>query len=157
MIPAIAVLYVLVLTPVPGQQRGTLPAPLQQQPPVPQNQATPQLPPTSSGSNYNVGTLYTHRIAYKSPQAYFYNAAANYNLHNIDEAEKSARQAAELDDKHNVPRVHYILGRILIQKHDYSAAAENLRLYLQFSPIAKDEGEVRRQISELDATVRESR
>lgn len=84
------------------------------------------------------------------PEVFFYNAAANYNLHRLDEAEKSARAAARLDDKHKVPRINYILGLILEQKRDFKGAAENLRLYLQFSPAATDAASVQQQVAELE-------
>ncbi|HEY2384497.1 MAG TPA: tetratricopeptide repeat protein [Terriglobia bacterium] len=88
--------------------------------------------------------------AYSAPQVYFYNAAANFNLHQLDEAEKSARTAARLDDKHKVPRINYILGFILAEKKDYKGAAENLRLYLQYNPSASDAPAVQQQAAELE-------
>lgn len=88
--------------------------------------------------------------AFTTPEVYFYNAAANFNLHRIDEAEKSARFAAQLDDKHKVPRINYLLGLILEQKMDFKGAAENLRLYLQFSPAATDAASVQQQVAALE-------
>lgn len=88
--------------------------------------------------------------AYTTPQVYFYNAAANFNLHQLDEAEKSARIAARLDDKHKVPRINFILGYILAEKKDFKGAAENLRLYLQYSPSATDASTVQQQVADLE-------
>jgi tetratricopeptide (TPR) repeat protein len=42
--------------------------------------------------------------------AYDYNAAANFNLHNLREAEKSALRAAEIDKNNTDPRVHFLLA-----------------------------------------------
>jgi tetratricopeptide (TPR) repeat protein len=88
--------------------------------------------------------------AYSSPAVYFYNAAANYNLHQIDAAEKSARTAARLDPKHRVPQVNHLLGLILEQKKDFKGALENLNLYLQLSPAATDAAEVRERVANLE-------
>jgi len=88
--------------------------------------------------------------AYTTPEVYFYNAAANYNLHDLDAAEKSARTAARLDAKHKVPRINYLLGLILAQKKDLKGAVENLKLYLQFNPAATDAASVQEQVAELE-------
>jgi hypothetical protein len=88
--------------------------------------------------------------AFGAPEVYFFNAAANYNLHELDAAEKSARMAARLDDKHKVPRINYILGLILAQKQDLKGAVENLKLYLQFNPAATDATAVQEQVAELE-------
>jgi hypothetical protein len=88
--------------------------------------------------------------AYTAPEVYFYNAVANYNLQQIDPAEKSARVGARLDDIHKVPRINYLLGLILVQKQDLKGAVENLKLYLQFSPAATDAASVQQQVAELE-------
>jgi Flp pilus assembly protein TadD len=88
--------------------------------------------------------------AYTPPEIYFYNAAANYNLHELDAAEKSARVAARLDDKHKVPRINHLLGLILAQKQDIKGAVENLKLYLQLNPDATDAAAVQEQVAELE-------
>jgi tetratricopeptide (TPR) repeat protein len=92
----------------------------------------------------------TKLSAFTAPEVYFYNAAANYNLHELDAAEKSARIAARLDARHKLPRINYVLGLILAQKQDLKGALENLKLYLQFSPAATDAASVQEQIAELE-------
>ena len=84
------------------------------------------------------------------PQAYFYNAVANYNLKNIDAAEKSAREAQKLDGKHQFPKVDQLLGIILADRQDYAGAAEQMRSYLKFAPSAQDAPTVRNQLTELE-------
>jgi regulator of sirC expression with transglutaminase-like and TPR domain len=64
--------------------------------------------------------------------------------------EKSARIGARLDTRHNIPRINYLLGLILAQKDDFQGAAENLRLYLQFSPTATDTAKVQQQLAEIE-------
>ena len=68
--------------------------------------------------------------AYEYPVAYFYDAAANYNLHNYDRAEKSARAGQRLDSQHRLPRIDLILANILVQRGDLASAAEQLRSFL---------------------------
>src|SRR5215813_13841891 len=87
---------------------------------------------------------------YNGPQVYFYNAAANFNLHQLDAAEKSVHSAARLDEKHKIPRINYLYGLFLAEKHDYKGAVENLRLYLQASPSASDADAVQKEVAELE-------
>ena len=79
---------------------------------------------------------------YDFPNAYFYNAVANFNLQKIDEAEKSAREGVKLDASNRLPKLKHVLGVILAQKDDLPGAAENLKSYLKFAPtdaMAKDQ------------------
>jgi tetratricopeptide (TPR) repeat protein len=84
------------------------------------------------------------------PQYWFYNALANYFLQSYDKAEKSARQGLGLDPQHRIPRIEYVLGMILAQKHDFAGALEHVRKYLNYSPNASDLETVNRQIAELE-------
>lgn len=84
------------------------------------------------------------------PAAFFYNSVANYNLKNLDAAEKSAREVEKLDTRHQFPKAAHLLGVILAQKQDYSGAAEQLRNYLQFAPNAQDAAAVKSQLTELE-------
>jgi tetratricopeptide (TPR) repeat protein len=84
------------------------------------------------------------------PHFYFLNSVANFNLKNFEVAEKSAVEAQKLDAKHQNPKIDQVLGLIMIEKHDYPAAAEQLRNYLQFAPTAPDAAQVRLQLAELD-------
>jgi tetratricopeptide (TPR) repeat protein len=84
------------------------------------------------------------------PQYWFYNALANYFLQSYDKAEKSARQALQLDAQHRIPKIEYVLGMILTQKHDFTGALEHVRKYLTISPKASDAELVNRQIAELE-------
>ena len=72
------------------------------------------------------------------PAAYFYKAVANYNLGDLDEAEKAARQGIQIDTQHQVPRLHHMLGSILADGRNFAEAAEQMKLYVQYAPAAKD-------------------
>jgi len=84
------------------------------------------------------------------PQAFYFNSVANYNLHNMDAAEKSAVAAERLDTRHAFPRVGLLLGWILANKKDYAGAAERFKDYLRLVPDATDAAKVRSQLAEVE-------
>jgi hypothetical protein len=84
------------------------------------------------------------------PQQFFFNSVANYNLRNMDAAEKSAREAEKLDTAHHYPQVSHLLGVILAQRQDYTGAAGAMRNYLKFAPDATDAATVRSQLDQLE-------
>jgi hypothetical protein len=84
------------------------------------------------------------------PAVYFFDALANYNLRNWDATEKSARRLEQLDTQHRFVTIDRILGAILLGRRDYAGAAEQMRDYLKFAGDAKDAGEVRAQLAELE-------
>ena len=84
------------------------------------------------------------------PQVYFFNAVANYNLKNVDAAEKSVRQAERLDTRHAYPQVHFLLANIMAIHHDFSGAAEQFRTYLKLAPDAEDSATARKQLAQVE-------
>jgi tetratricopeptide (TPR) repeat protein len=84
------------------------------------------------------------------PQAFYFNSVANYNLHNMEAAEKSALAAERLDTRHAIPKVSHLLGLILAYKKDYAGAAERFKAYLEYAPEAKDAAKVRSQLAEVE-------
>lgn len=84
------------------------------------------------------------------PQAYFLNSVANLSLNNLDDAEKSAREAIKLDPQHRMPKVYHVLGVVLAQKRDYEGALGSMKSYLSFAPQATDRDYVSKQITELE-------
>ncbi len=83
------------------------------------------------------------------PVGSYYLAMANVQLGHLDQAEKSARMAEQLDVRHSIPQVNLLLGTILVRKQDYAHAAEELEAYLKFAPSAENGEEVRQRIAEL--------
>ena len=65
--------------------------------------------------------------------ASFIQAAADFKLNRLDEAEKSARDA-ENGPHQNITQVHVLLAQIFVQKQDYPDALTQLRAYLKESP-----------------------
>jgi tetratricopeptide (TPR) repeat protein len=87
---------------------------------------------------------------YAFPQAFFCNAVAKYNLGNLDGAEKSVRTFQSMDTTHRVPQSSLLLAAILAAKHEYSAAADQDRSYLQALPNAPDSANVRSEVKRLE-------
>ncbi len=84
------------------------------------------------------------------PQAFYLNSVANYNLQKFDAAERSARDGLKSDPQHRIPKVAHVLGVILAQKGDFNGAAENMRSYLQWAPLAADADAVKKQLTEVE-------
>lgn len=83
-------------------------------------------------------------------QDWYYNSAANYYLGRYDPAEKSARQGIQTDVEHRIPKLEYLLGVILAQKHDFQGATEHMRNYVRLAPNAADVAQVNEQIAKIE-------
>jgi tetratricopeptide (TPR) repeat protein len=94
-----------------------------------------------------------HLDPYEFPTAYYFNALAHLQLKEYDAAAKSAQQAVEADRKQANPKTHYLLGAILIQKQDWTGAAENFRAYLKAVPNAPDKTQVEATLGQLDRQI----
>jgi Flp pilus assembly protein TadD len=73
-----------------------------------------------------------------SPEYWFLNAAAYYNLRDLKQAENSITHALRLDTRHQLVQTEYLYGLILGSKKDYKSAAEHITAYLRLAPNAKD-------------------
>lgn len=83
------------------------------------------------------------------PLAYMYNGAANFYLGHLEIAEESARQFQQLDSKHLHPESAVLLSNILVARHDYDGAAQQLEDYLRLVPNAPNAAEVKNQLQQL--------
>jgi tetratricopeptide (TPR) repeat protein len=90
------------------------------------------------------------------PEQFFLNAAAHYNLHNFDEAEKSLRSAEKLDTRHQFPEILYLKGLVLARRRDYPAAAEQLRTYLKLTPDSPNAATARTQLAQIEKVLAQS-
>ena len=88
--------------------------------------------------------------AFAYPMAYFFNAAANYNLGKLDVAEQSARKFQQMDIAHSRPDIALLLGNILAAKHQYAEAAQLYRDFLVARPDAPNAEEVRKEAQRLE-------
>jgi cytochrome c-type biogenesis protein CcmH/NrfG len=82
-------------------------------------------------------------------EAYFYNAAANYNLNKLEAAEKSALKAEHVDLRTRFPQLHLLLAHIFARKNNYANAISELQMYLELAPHAKNADQVREQLAKL--------
>jgi|SRR5271163_1429434 tetratricopeptide (TPR) repeat protein len=86
-----------------------------------------------------------------SASAYAYNATANLNLRHLEEAEKSALRASEIDSKHSEPRLFYLLAEIYAAKGDLANVTAQLREYLKFATDSDDKVVVKNYLAKLEA------
>jgi len=84
------------------------------------------------------------------PDAYYYNAVGNYSLGNLDAAAKSALQGVRVDEAHQIPKLQYLLGMILLRKQDYQAAAEHMQLFLSLAKQPDDIDLAKKSLAEIE-------
>jgi len=85
-----------------------------------------------------------------TPIGYEYNADANLRLNKLEEAEKSALRAAEIDKDNNDPRVHFLLAQIYEAKHDRANEIAELRRYLSLVKDVRNAEEIKKYLAELE-------
>jgi tetratricopeptide (TPR) repeat protein len=85
------------------------------------------------------------------PAAYLYNAVASARLDKTEQAEHAAREGIRIDKERKVARLSYVLGLILMQKHENTESAKCFRTYLELAPNAKDAAIVRDELTKLEA------
>ncbi len=108
----------------------------------------------SEGRIEDAGRITTRALALNPvefPGLYYYDAVVDLRLKRLDDAEKSARRAVDLDSNHEVPLAESLLGTLLAAKGDRSGAIEHYTKYLKISPDATDAATVKRRIAELEA------
>jgi tetratricopeptide (TPR) repeat protein len=82
--------------------------------------------------------------------AYEYNAAANLRTNKLDDAEKSALRALEIDKSNTDPRIHFVLAQIYEAKGDRTNEITQLREYLKLVTNSDDAAVVDRYLSQLE-------
>ncbi len=92
---------------------------------------------------------------YEFPEAYYFNGVAHYQLKNYDAAQKSLQQAITGDRRNSNPKAHYVLGLVLVQKHDYVSAAESLMAFASLSPNDSQIPKVRAILSQIEKALQE--
>lgn len=84
------------------------------------------------------------------PAAFLFNAIANARLNKMEEAEQAARRGLAIDRERRLPRLSYVLGLILMQKHEYAESAKCFRTYLELAPNAPNAAAVREELPKLE-------
>ena len=82
--------------------------------------------------------------------AYAYSAAANLNLHHLEEAEKNGLRALEIDRNNYDPRVHFLMAQIYEAKRDSAHEAAQLREYLKYASSPEEAAMVKQTLAELE-------
>jgi tetratricopeptide (TPR) repeat protein len=83
------------------------------------------------------------------PAAYFLSGVAHYSQGDLDAAEKVTRAGVRVDDGHQVPRLQYLLGIILIQKHEYAQASQQIQQYLALVKQPAEIEEAKKELAEI--------
>lgn len=90
------------------------------------------------------------------PDAWYYNAVANYELKDYDAAEKSAREGVKTDADHVVPRTNQLLAVLLAGKGDLPGAAASLKNYLKVAPDGPEAETVKKQLAAVEQKIQAS-
>jgi Tfp pilus assembly protein PilF len=88
------------------------------------------------------------------PQAYFYAAGAYFALHKLEEAEKKALRAAEIDKTRREPRTHFLLAQIYEVERKPDAEAAQLREYLKSVTDPQEVAMVKKYLADLSGNAR---
>ena len=88
------------------------------------------------------------------PGAYIYRSIAQFSLRDVEDAEKSARQALDLDAGHRFPVAYHVLAVILAQRGDLRGAAAHLKAYLRLAPNASDAPLARNRLARIERLAR---
>ena len=82
--------------------------------------------------------------------SYFVSALANFNLGQLDMAEKRAQQGQRIDYLHSFPQFHLILANVFMLRKDTSNSVQELRNYLDLVPNAENAAIVRSRLRILE-------
>jgi len=83
------------------------------------------------------------------PDAWLRNALGNYYMGNFAAAEKSARQGMKVDDSHQLSKLEYLLGIILIQERQYAEAGTHIQNYIKVATQPSEIEEAQKQLAEV--------
>jgi tetratricopeptide (TPR) repeat protein len=92
--------------------------------------------------------LWLDSVSY--PDAYFYDAVARFYQNDAEGAERSAREAIRLDADRRIPKARYVLAAILIEKQDYTEAAELLREYVELAEPGPERDGAKSMLAQLE-------
>jgi Flp pilus assembly protein TadD len=84
------------------------------------------------------------------PEAYFFSGVANFNLGNMNDAERDIRKFLSLDKEHRRPMAALYLGDILARKQDFAGAVEQAKAYLAMAPNAPNSPSIREKLKQLE-------
>jgi len=85
-----------------------------------------------------------------TPETWYYDALANFELGNIDVAQSSAQHSMDMDPQHAIANSEQLLAAILARKRDYASAIQHLQNCITYSSNAKRTEELKRSIAKLE-------
>ena len=88
-----------------------------------------------------------------TPQLWYYDALAKFQLGKTDEANVSASKELAMDPRHTVPNAEQLLAVILARKADYAGALQHLKNCLTYLPAGPQADLVKQQIVQLETKV----
>lgn len=81
--------------------------------------------------------------------ANFIQAIGNYNLKQLDAAEKNAQMAEKMPHQ-NLSDLHALHASILLQKQDYPGAAAQIRAYLKEFPKGRFADQMKNELQQIE-------
>lgn len=84
------------------------------------------------------------------PDAWLLKGAAQYNLKQYPDAERSAAKALDLDKEHRFPRAELLMGSLLQIRQNYGGAAEHFRAFLKYEPKAPEAAQISSFLAKYD-------
>lgn len=88
-----------------------------------------------------------------TPQSWYLNALANFQLGKRDIAQASALKSLALDPRHTVLNTEQLLAVILAAKGDFAGALDHLRSSLKYMPPGPNADLLKQQIAQLQRRV----
>jgi tetratricopeptide (TPR) repeat protein len=88
-----------------------------------------------------------------TPESWYLNAMANYQLGRPDVAQASALKSLALDPRHTVLNTEQLLAVILARKGDFAGALDHLRSSLKYVPPGPNADLLKQQIAQLERRV----
>jgi tetratricopeptide (TPR) repeat protein len=92
-----------------------------------------------------------------TPQLWYYDALARFQLGKTEEANVSASKSLAVDPRHSVPNTEQLLAVILARKADYAGALQHLKNTLTYLPAGSQADLVKQQIAQLETKVSTSK
>ena len=88
-----------------------------------------------------------------TPQTWYLNALANYQLGKVDAAKDSAGKSLAIDPRHTVMNTEQLLAVILARKGDYVGALDHLKNSLKYIPQGPNADLLKQQIAQLEQRI----
>ncbi len=85
-----------------------------------------------------------------TPQLWYYDALAKFQLGKTDEAQVSAQKGLDIDPRHSVPNMEQLLAVIMARKANYDGALQHLKNCLSYTPSGPGSDLLKQQIALLE-------